>query len=167
MRPCPGRVERGKLGGVFIRRPHARAAMIKPRLQPLCALPLALLLAGCMQDSASYPLAGDNHAISLVRYQNWPWQRTVDLDVVAIRLPDCNGGLRVREVPRDAELALYEPPAEYAEPILILRVQQRHFAVSTTSCRVQEFKEPPADPGRLLGRFRERDGHLGFLPESA
>lgn len=134
-------------------------------LMPLLA---ALTLAGCMQDSASYTLAGEeDHAITLIRLQDWPWQSTLNLDVVAIRMPDCNGGLRIRDVPRKAEPALFQAPEAYAEPIYILRVEQRHFAVSTASCRVQEFKEAPDDVGRMLGHFREQDGRFAFVPAEA
>ena len=44
-------------------------------------------------------------------------------------------------------------------------VDQRHFAVSTQSCRVQEFKEAPPDPGMKLGAFREKDGEFTFVAE--
>ncbi len=141
--------------------------MIQPAFPPLYALPLVLSLAGCMQDSASYTLAGEDHAITLIRLQDWPWQSTLNLDVVAIRMPDCNGGLRIRDVPRKAEPALFQAPEAYAEPIFILRVEQRHFAVSTASCRVQEFKQAPEDAGRLLGHFREQDGRFRFVPAAA
>ncbi|MBM4180664.1 MAG: hypothetical protein FJ209_03790 [Betaproteobacteria bacterium] len=138
--------------------------MIKPAFRPLFVLPLALALAGCMQDSASYTFPEKDHAITLIRMQDWPWQSSLSLDVMAVRMPDCNGGLRIRDVPRKAEFVLFQAPDTYAEPIFILRVDRRNFAVSTASCRVQEFKEAPEDAGRMLGHFRERDGGFAFVP---
>jgi hypothetical protein len=139
--------------------------MIKPTFQPLAALLLALPLAGCMQDSASFTFPEKDHAITLVRNQAWPWQDTMDVEVVAIRLPDCNNGLSAKGIPLKAEITLFKAPDEYAEPVFILRLDKRHFAVSTQSCRVQEFKEVPPDPGVKLGNFREKDGKFAFAAE--
>jgi hypothetical protein len=139
--------------------------MNKPLSRRCLLLPLVLPLAGCMQDSASYTLPEKDHAVTLVRNQTWPWEDSMSVEVVAIRLPACHEGTSVKGVPLKAEMALYRAPDEYAEPIFILRVDKRHFAVSTQSCQVQEFKEPPPDPGRKLGAFREKDGKFAFVPE--
>ncbi|HNH87922.1 MAG TPA: hypothetical protein PLX46_00775 [Thiobacillaceae bacterium] len=137
--------------------------------RPASILLLALLvpLGGCMQDSASYTLPEKNHAITLIRNQAWPWQDTLDVDVAVARLPECEGSLSIKAVPLAADLLLYQAPDEYAEPIFILQAGTRSFAVSTQSCRVQEFPSPPADPGRRLGSFREKDGRFTFVPDGS
>lgn len=126
-----------------------------------------LPLAGCLQDAASYPLPGEDHAITLIRNQTWPWQDGVDVDVAIMRMPECNGSGRILAVPRDAPLSLYQAPPEYAEPLLILKTGTRYFAVSSTSCRMQEFKEEPDDDGKKLGEFVEQDGRFQFVAAGA
>ena len=91
---------------------------ISVRLLPVLA---ALSLTGCLQDSASYVFPEKDHAITLVRNQPWFWLDTVDVEVIAIRLPDCNDGISIKGVPRDGKLTLYRAPDEYPEPIFILK----------------------------------------------
>jgi hypothetical protein len=130
------------------------------RLLPLVAV---LLLSGCLQDAASYQFPEKDHAITLMRNQTWFWLDTVDIEVIAIRLPECNDGISVKDVPRDASLALYQAPDEYPEPIFILDTGKRHYAISTLSCRVQPFEEAPADRGERIGQFQEKDGKFRFV----
>ena len=127
-------------------------------------LPVVALLAGCFQDTASYVLAGKDHAITLIRNQTWPWQSGVEVEVVALRLPDCDGGGSIKDVDRHAPLTLYRAPDEYPEPIFMLQVDKRVFAVSTQSCRLQQFSTPPTELGRKLGQFKEVDGGFRFVP---
>ncbi len=129
-------------------------------------LPLAVLpLAGCLQDSASYIFPEKDHAITLVRNQTWPWQDTMDVEVIALRLPECDNGISVKHVPLATRIELFKGPDDYAEPIFILSMDKRFFAVSTQACQVQEFKEAPPDPGLKLGLFAEKDGKFSFVPE--
>ncbi|MFN3594199.1 MAG: hypothetical protein ACK4TK_05890 [Thiobacillaceae bacterium] len=124
-----------------------------------------LLLAGCVNDTASYRIDdSQDHSIMLHRVQEWLWQDTIKLTIAANRMPECRGGIDVRGVPLRARPELYEAPPQYAEPIYILKIGARHFAISTQSCRVQEFSETPPDLGRRLGTFAEKDGKFGFQP---
>jgi hypothetical protein len=126
---------------------------------------LALLpLAGCLQDSASYAFPEKDHAITLVRNQTWFWQDTLEVEVMAIRLPECSGGLTIKNVPLATNVAFYQAPDEYPEPLFLLKPDKRVFAVSTQSCRVQEFKEAPANPGVRLGTFLVQDDVFKFVP---
>jgi hypothetical protein len=126
-----------------------------------------LSLTGCLQDSASYAFPEKEHAITLVRNQPWFWMDTADIEVIAIRLPECNDGITLDAVPRDAELALYQAPDEYPEPIFILKTGKRHLAISTQSCRVQKFEEAPAELGEKLGEFVEMEGVFKFVANKA
>ena len=129
---------------------------------------LALLpLAGCLQDSASYAFPEKDHAITLVRNQTWFWQDTLEVEVMAIRLPECSGGLTIKNVPLATNVGFYQAPAEYPEPVFLLKPDQRVFAVSTQSCRVQEFKEIPANLGVKLGTFLVQDDVFKFVPADA
>jgi len=134
------------------------------RLLPLVAV---LLLSGCLQDAASYQFPEKDHAITLMRNQPWFWLDTVNIEVIAIRLPDCNDGISVKAVPRDASLVLHQAPDVYPEPIFILAAGKRHFAISTLSCRVQQFEEAPAELGERVGQFREKDGKFRFVADAA
>jgi hypothetical protein len=126
---------------------------------------LAVLpLAGCLQDTASYPFTEKDHAITLVRNQTWFWQDTVEVAVMVSLPPRCNGGLSIKEVPLATRIALYKAPDEYPEPLHLLQTGKRVFAVSTQSCRVQEFKEVPPDLGEKLGAFRVKNDVFKFVP---
>jgi hypothetical protein len=128
---------------------------------------LAVLpLAGCLQDTASYPFPEKEHAITLVRNQTWFWQDTLEVEVVVIRLPHCNGGMSVKEVPLNTRFSFYKAPDDYPEPLFLLKTGKRVFALSTQSCRVQEFKEVPPDLGVKLGAFRVKDKVFQFVPAS-
>lgn len=133
---------------------------MKRWMLPFFLLPL---LGGCLQDTASYTLGDREHAITLVRNQTWPWQSTVDVNVTVMRKPDCNGGGSIPGVERDGALALYRAPDEYPEPILILKADHRVYAISSYSCRLQQFEEAPDVLGQKLGQFVEKDGKFQFV----
>lgn len=139
--------------------------MTLPPLRGFLPLLALVPLAGCMQDSASYTFPEKNHAISLIRTQAWPWQDSMELGISVVRQPDCDGGLQLKDVPLKAELSLFKAPDDYAEPIFILRVDKRDYAISMDSCRVQAFREPPPDVGVKLGAFKEKDGKFSFVAE--
>lgn len=132
----------------------------------LIALPL--LLAGCVDDSASYLTDAErSHGITLKRLQEWFWQDTVRLTILVSRLPECSGGIEVKGVRRSAQPELYEAPPGYAEPIHILKIDERHYAIGMQSCRVQPFEEAPAELGTRLGVFEEKEGKFAFHPDHA
>lgn len=126
-------------------------------------IPFVPLLAGCLQDTASFAVDARDHAITLVRNQVWPWESTVDVEVMVLRMPECNGGGSIKAVPEDAVYSLYRAPDEYPEPIFMLKVEQRVFAVSTQSCRLQEFGQMPDNLGQALGQFKVVDGKFQFV----
>jgi hypothetical protein len=129
-------------------------------------LTLPLLLAGCINDASSYLIEGSpEHSITLKRTQNWFWQDSLELAVVVSRLPECQGGATIEQVPIAARPELYQAPPGYPEPIYILKVGQRHYAIGTLSCQVQKFQEAPDDLGTRLGVFEERAGKFGFHPD--
>ncbi len=121
-----------------------------------------LSLTGCLQDTASYTFPEKDHAITLMRNQTWFWKETVNLDVIPIHLPNCHGGLQVKDVPRKGKLALFAAPDEYPEPLFILQIGKRFYAISTQTCEVEKFKKSPINPGQLLGQFYEKDGKFQF-----
>jgi hypothetical protein len=141
---------------------------MKMRTALLMSLPL--LLAGCLDDTASLRLDGNDHALTLQARQPYFWRRTVELEVVMSRLPDCSRRSRLEPATlEDLVVEVYRPePGEYVEPILILKQGARHYAIGTANCEMQKFKTPPARPGTRLGTFRrEGDKRLKFVPAPA
>jgi len=136
------------------------------KLSTASLLPLTLLLAGCLDGTASLRLGANDHALTLQARQPYFWSQAVELDAVMSRQPDCHrrsrlGGVTLAEVSVD----VFRPePEEFAEPILILRQGANVYAISTKNCEMQKFKVPPAKPGTKLGSFqREGEKQLKFV----
>ncbi|MCP5278636.1 MAG: hypothetical protein H6935_09785 [Thiobacillus sp.] len=125
--------------------------------------PLLPLLAGCFQDTASHSLGARDHAITLVRNQSFFWQSTIDLSVIITRMPVCNGGGGIKGLPEDSSFVLYKAPDEYPEPLMLLKIGERIFALSDQSCRLQEFEQAPDSLGEKLGTFRVEDDKFQFI----
>lgn len=131
---------------------------------PRSLLLLAVLpLSGCLQDTASYAFPEKDHYITLMRNQPWFWQDTIEVEVIVMRLPDCNGGMSIKNVPLNTRIDIFQAPNEYPEPLYLLKSDKRVFAVSTQSCRVQEFQEAPPDLGAKLGAFRVSNKVFQFI----
>ena len=64
-----------------------------PKLFKSSSLPpllSAALLAGCVNDSASYTIGNDrDHAVIVTVKQDYFWSKQASLEVLAARLPDC------------------------------------------------------------------------------
>ena len=54
---------------------------------PLLLLPL--LLAGCVNETASYAIDGSDHALTVIVTQDYFWSKQAGLRLIASRLPDC------------------------------------------------------------------------------
>jgi hypothetical protein len=67
-----------------MRSPLTRLTYLLPTLLP------TLLLAGCVNDSASYTIDNDrDHAVVVRVTQDYFWSKQASLSVLASRLPDC------------------------------------------------------------------------------
>lgn len=129
------------------------------------ALLLPLLLAGCMNETASLQFAGPDHALTLQVRQSWFWSPEVELEAVMSRQPDCQRRSRLDGAPAgDFKVDVLRPDeGEFAEPILILRQGANAYAVSTANCEMQKFASLPAKPGTRLGTFQREGGKLKFV----
>ena len=58
-----------------------------------------LLLAGCVKDSASHYINGNEHTLSVRVAQDYFWKKTVGVTVVAARWPDCQRQFNLGELP--------------------------------------------------------------------
>ncbi|MBL8502422.1 MAG: hypothetical protein JNL78_03200 [Rhodocyclaceae bacterium] len=135
-------------------------------MRALYLLPAALLLGGCLNDTASLRLGANDHALTLQARQPYFWSQAVELEAVMSRQPDCHRRSRLDKVTlSEVTVDVFRPEAgEYAEPILILRQGANAYAVSTANCELQKFKAPPAKPGTRLGTFqREGEKKLKYV----
>lgn len=137
-------------------------------MKPLI-LALPLLLAGCVNESATYYLDGRERSLTLLAKQPWFWDQRVDLELVMSRLPDCQRRSRLdAAMPAEIALEVFRPEAgEFAEPILVLRQGGRHYALGLANCELQAFKAVPQKPGVLLGTFRMEGRQLKFNAAAA
>lgn len=126
-------------------------------------LPLAVvLLAGCgTGDSTSYTI-NDNreHALSLFRDKQWLWSDW-DVAMVVTHLPDCQRRYPLKGVSKDVvfKMELYES----LEGGYILHQGKRWYVAETGKCQLQQFPEPPKEPGDLIGVFTDKGtGELYF-----
>ncbi len=67
-----------------------------------------LLLAGCVDDSATYYIEGNTHALTVRAVQEQFWKKEVTLDLIAARMPDCQRRFELATLPvSDVELELF------------------------------------------------------------
>ncbi len=125
------------------------------------ALPL---LAGCVEDSATLQLAGPEHALTVQLRQPYFWRKTVDVEVLMSRQPDCLRRSRLDPMAlAEVGVEVWRPDeGEFAEPILLLKQGAQYHAVSTKTCEMQRFRTPPQKPGARVGTFRLEGERLKF-----
>lgn len=126
-------------------------------------LPLAvLLLAGCGSgDSTNYMIDGNrDHALILIRDKQWLWSDW-EVAMIVSRLPDCQRRHPLKNVSKDVvfKMELYES----LEGGYILHQGKRWYVADPVKCELQQFPEPPKEPGDLIGVFTDKeDGELRF-----
>lgn len=122
-------------------------------------LPLPLLLAGCMQDTASYLADGPDHAISLRAVQDYFWSDTITLKTVVANLPECQRQFPMTTVDSSGvEVELYGA----GEGVYSMRVGAQVMRIDMNSCT--RLTEPtPQELGQRIGTFRiDADKKLVF-----
>lgn len=135
------------------------------KLRAILCLALLPFVGGCINDAASLQIEGREHALTLVREQKWFWDNTVQLYVVAARLPECQR--RHALTPASASQATVEVfmpgPNTY-----VLRQGARLYLVETRTCEgFQKLDaEPPGGLGVRIGTFRESGDRLRFVAEA-
>ncbi|MFC4930777.1 hypothetical protein [Massilia sp. GCM10023247] len=111
-----------------------------------------LLLAGCVDDSATYYIDGNEHALTLRAVQNWFWKKDVTLELVAARMPDCQRRIALGELPiGELELELFAS----GENEYTLRAGDQAWRVDTQDC--SELEAPEQVTGQPLGVFHLDD----------
>ena len=130
------------------------------------ALPILtlLLLAGCVDQSASYMINGDNeHAITVRAEQEYFWSDEVTLRMIVSNLPDCQRQYPLTKLPMsEADVELYAS----GENVFMLHAGKEAWQVDLQSC-AQTPAALPAAPGEKLGTFKTGDEKMVFEPAAA
>lgn len=108
-----------------------------------------LLLAGCISESASYHIDGNQHALTVRAQQDYFWSKQVTLKLIASRLPECQRQWTLGEVPvAGLEVELLAAGAN----VYTLRADGKVWQVETQGCT--QLEAPTQAQGQPLGTFR-------------
>ena len=130
----------------------------------LLTLPLAaLLLAGCVNDTASYQIEGKDHSLTLRLVQDYFWKNEASLRVTATRMPDCMRQIDLGAVALSGlEIELFASGPN----VYTLRAGEDVWRVDTQACAELEAPTANAVTGQALGAFHV-DEHDKLVFEAA
>jgi hypothetical protein len=90
-----------------------------------------LLLAGCVNESASYAIGGNDHALTVLVTQDYFWSKQADVRLVAARLPECQRQFDLGSAPvADLNVELFST----GENTFLLRSGDTMWQVETGGC---------------------------------
>jgi hypothetical protein len=96
---------------------------------PLLLLPL--LLAGCVNETASYAIDGSDHALTVIVTQDYFWSKQAGLRLIASRLPDCQRQFDLGKTPMaDLNVELFST----GDNSFLLRAGDEMWQVDTQTC---------------------------------
>jgi hypothetical protein len=121
-----------------------------------------LLLAGCIQQSASYYIDGPNHSLTVRAEQAYFWNNDVVVKLVAAHMPECQRLFPMTTLAAaDFAIELYAG----GENVYSVRVGKQVMRVETQGCT--RLTEPTTEElGERLGTFRF-DGDKKMIFEKA
>jgi hypothetical protein len=122
------------------------------------------LLAACSDQRAAFEIDGSRqHALTLIRVQTLPWDRTATYSVVAARMPDCQRRHEIGAGGADTRVEVFAP----GNDAWILKQGKRMYVVETRTCEgfARLEAEPAGGLGPLQGSFQMRNGTFGWLAE--
>ena len=127
---------------------HSKKAAFYTRCMRKLLLLTPLLLAGCVDDSATYYIDGNQHALTVRALQEYFWKKDVTLDLLASRMPDCQRRIPLGVLPMsDVEIELFQS----GENVYTLRAGEQAWRVETQGC--SELEAPEQVTGQPLGLF--------------
>ena len=116
-------------------------------MRPLLLL-APLLLAGCVDSSATYYIDGNQHALTVRAMQEYFWKKEVTLDLLASRMPDCQRRIPLGQLPiADVDIELFAS----GENTYTLRAGDQAWRVETDRC--SELEAPEQVTGQPLGLY--------------
>ena len=120
-------------------------------MRPLFLL-APLLLAGCVDDSATYYIDDNQHALTVRATQEYFWSKEISLSLLASRMPDCQRRIPLGELPpADVEIELFES----GQNVYTLRAGELSWRVELDGC--SEMEAPEQVTGQPLGLFHLDD----------
>jgi hypothetical protein len=127
----------------------------------LLAALLGLTACGDIQYAA-YHINGGNHSLSLTREQAYAGSEW-DTALVVARYPDCQRRYPLKGVVSDRiKMDVYRT----GPGVFILNAGKRWYVTETATCRFEQYKEAPPEPGELMGVFQIKDGQLQFVDKA-
>lgn len=118
------------------------------RLRLLLLAPL--ILTGCVNDSASYRIDSNDHALTVRVVQDYFWSKQGSMTLTAARLPDCQRLIDLGPVALSGlEIELFASGPN----IYTLRSGEDTWQVDTGACAELEAPEANAVTGQPLGVF--------------
>jgi hypothetical protein len=118
-----------------------------------------LLLAGCIKESSSYIINDSDHALTLRAQQDYFWDESVTLTLIASRMPDCQRQFALTKVPID-ELSVELFAA--GDNVYNLRAGSETWQVETQTCTQTATPDAKA-LGQPVGTFHlNEEGKLVF-----
>jgi hypothetical protein len=122
---------------------------------------LTLLVAACAKEPAGFEIDGGNHSLTVERNKPYFWSSGWELDLIVTRYPECQRRYALKKAGEKVRVDLYRTPTG----AYILNQGKNWYVAETQTCRMQQFDEPPPEPGELLGSFRVKNGTFTFVPE--
>jgi hypothetical protein len=118
---------------------------------------LPLLLAGCVDDTASYSIEGNDHTVMMRAVQDYFWDDTLTLYVTASRLPDCQRRFPLPQATAaNVEYELYS----HEDNVWTLKGNNALWSFETQGCT--QLPTPSTAPAQLVGKFVLEGGKLRF-----
>lgn len=112
-----------------------------------------LVLAGCIKDSASHYIDGNEHTLSVRVAQDYFWNKRVGVTVVVARWPDCQRQFNFGDLPAsEMEIELFAA----GDNVFSMRAGERLWQVETQNCTMLPTPAPEA-LGQPVGVFRMGD----------
>ncbi|WIM05386.1 MAG: hypothetical protein OHM77_11960 [Candidatus Nitricoxidivorans perseverans] len=119
-----------------------------------------MLLAACSKEPAAYMISGSEIAITVERIRPYFWSSGWDMDLIARQHPNCQRRHHLKPTSGDkVKVDVFSPE----RGVFILRQGKRWYVTDLRTCGFDTFKEPPPEPGELIGTFREKDGTFQFV----
>ena len=130
----------------------------------ILALLSVLTLAGCGDTQyAAYMMGSGNHSLSLTREQEFVWADW-DTYLIVARYPECQRRYPLKGIVSDRiKMDLYR----VSPGVFILNAGKRWYVTETATCRFEQYKEPPPEPGELIGTFQIIDEKLQYNDKEA
>lgn len=117
------------------------------------------LLYGCENSATAYIIDTNQHALILAREQPFFWSDEVRQAIVVSRLPHCQRKVKIHPgLTNMTDMEIYNA----GERLWALHQGDRWYLASTDRCLVQDWQNPGAPPGLLVGRFGMKDGEPAF-----